>query len=206
MKAPTRGILGIAVVLVLFSALWLWFSTKTSGLFVEHGPMENFQALCIAFGFVLFLWQLSAQPPPQRVLFSGLALFYATFLVVEFDTRELGWGAAATALNGPVRNAWLAALWVLLCVWAFRHRRALFQIVRQWLGSPAGLLLMASGAFWLAGGIVDKLKLLGASSQNLLAEELLETNAALLMLLAAVTTVRQFRKRAFNACTTPRGL
>src|SRR5688572_10384040 len=119
----------MAVVLVLFSALWLWLSTKTSGLFVEHGPMENFQAICIALGFVLFLWRLPSQPPPQRVLLSGLALFYATFLVVEFDTRELGWGAATALLNGPIRNAWLALLWVLLCVWAFPHRRALFLIV-----------------------------------------------------------------------------
>jgi hypothetical protein len=186
MKPLIQRIIGMAVVLALFSAFWWWLSTKNPRIFVEHGPMENFQAICITLGLLIFLWQMYAVAAPGRIVFAGLALFYGTFVVVEFDTRELGWRAAAVLLNGPIRDAWLAALWILLGIWAFRYRRDLIPIGRAWLSSATGLFLGAAGLFWIAAGIVDKLKLLGSPSRNLLGEELLETNAALLMLLAAV--------------------
>jgi hypothetical protein len=192
MKTRARAILGTTAVLAIFSALWLWLSTTTAGanIFVEHGPMENFQAICIALGFLIYLRQIPSSPPAQRLLICALALFYLTFVVVEFDTRELGWRTAALVLNGAVRNAWLAALWILLCLWGLRRRRTLVPTGWRWFWSPSGWLLMASGVFWIVAGSVDKLKVFSPPARNLLVEELLETNAALLMLVAAVTTVR----------------
>jgi hypothetical protein len=192
MKPQTRATLGIAAVLAVFSALWLWLSTSAAGatIFIEHGPMENFQTICIVVGFLFYVRQIPAARPTNRVLFSALALFYLTFAVVEFDTRELGWPTAALVLNGRVRNAWLATLWLLMGLWALRHRRALVQTGWQWLWSPSGMLLSGAGVFWVIAGIVDKLKLFSPAARNLLAEELLESNAALLMLLAAVAAAR----------------
>jgi hypothetical protein len=192
MKTRTRAILATTVGLVVFSALWLWLSTTPAGanIFVEHGPMENFQAICIGLGFLLYLGQIRSSQPPHRLLVAALAVFYLTFVVVEFDTRELGWRTAAVVLNGPVRNIWLVALWAAICVWALRHRRIVLPTGWRWLGSPSGLLLMGSGVFWIVAGAVDKLKLFSPPARNLLVEELLETNAALLMVVAAIAIVR----------------
>lgn len=194
MKPRKREVLGIIASLLAFTGLWLWLSTDAPEIFVEHGAMENFQAICMTLGVLLFLWQMRTGELPQRITSGGLALFYATFLILEFDTRELGWRAAATVLNGAIRNGWLGALWLLLGIWVFRHRHAVVPVARQWLWSRAGLLLVLAGCFWVAGGAVDKLKLLGSTSRNLLGEELLETNAALLMLLAALAAVRSSKK------------
>jgi hypothetical protein len=204
MKTRTRAIPGAIIVLAVFSVLWFWLSTTSAGanIFVEHGPMENFQAICIALGFFIFLGQIRSTRPPQRLLVCALATFYLTFVVVEFDTRELGWRTAALILNGPVRNVWLVGLWILLCLWALRHRRPLLQTGWQWLWSPSGWLLMGAGVFWLVAGAVDKLKLFSPPSRNLLVEELLESNAALLMLVAAVATVRWSIQPAPSPMTT----
>ena len=190
MKPRARSVIVMTAVLALFSAAWLWLGTKRPGIFVEHGPMENFQAICITLGLLFLVWQMFQVESAPRIIAAGVALLYATFLIVEFDTRELGWRAAAAVLNGPVRNTWLAILWVALAIWALRYRVFLVATLRQWVWSAAGLFLVAAGLFWVAGGIVDKLKLLGSGPRNLLGEELLETNAALLMLLAAIAAAR----------------
>jgi hypothetical protein len=188
-----RKTLGTIALLLGTTALWLWIGARYASVYVEHGPMESFQAGCLALGCLLFALRLSPSPRPrvssthERILFAALALFYGTFMLLEFDTREFDWPLFNRIFHGVIRNVWLGALWFIIGFLIFRHFRGFFSALWRWLWTGPGRLFMAAGVFWVAGAFVDKLKPFDLRSQNLFMEELLENNAALLMILSAIT-------------------
>jgi hypothetical protein len=194
---PVRTVLCIAALLALFSAAWLWVGGNRPSIAVEHGPMENFQAACLAIGF-LFLVALFTRTPfrPLRVLYGSIGLLYATFLLLEFDTREFNWPIANMFLNGPVRNTWLGLLWFIVFALFVANARPVIACFLQWLVARSALLLFCAGLFWIGGAVIDKLAPFNLRSRNLLAEELLETNAAALMLASAIEEFYSSRPRA----------
>lgn len=179
--------IGLAVLLVIATLLWLWAAAVHPGIYVENGPMENFQVGCLGVGGVLFLWRAwLAKAGVERVVFAALALFYLTFLIREFDTRKFDVPMVTSVLSGTVRNVWLGALWVVAGYFIYRSRATVFGWGWRWLGTPAGRLFLAAGVFWVLGAAVDKLELFGSKPRDMLVEELLEVNAALLMAIVAV--------------------
>jgi hypothetical protein len=184
--------LGILALLVGSTALWLWIAAVRPRVHVEHGPMENFQAGCLALGGVLLghrAWR--SGKGAERAWLGALALLYVTFLFLELDTGEFDWPAVNTVLQGVVRNAWLGLLWSVAGLALFRHRRDVPEVARRWLGTSPGKLLLTAGLFWAAGSVVDKTEPFLLRSQNMLVEEIWESNAALLMALAAVIGSRR---------------
>jgi hypothetical protein len=61
--------------------------------------------------------------------------------------------------------------------------------VLKWLGSPAGRILLVAGLFWVVAAAVDKADAFGTKRRNMLAEELIEVNAALLMAFSAIISM-----------------
>jgi 4-amino-4-deoxy-L-arabinose transferase-like glycosyltransferase len=181
--------LGLAILLVGASLLWLWAAAVYPKIYVENGPMENFQVGCLGVGALLFAWQARGLQRAERVLFAALALFYITFLIREFDTRKFDWPIANAILSGTIRNVWLGALWLVTGYFIYRSRAKLVPLGLRWVGTPEGRLLLVAGVFWVFGAAVDKLELFGSKPRDMLAEELLEINAALLMMLSAIVSL-----------------
>ena len=183
--------IGPAALVVISTALWLWAaSTTRRWIFAENGPMENFQVGCLLLGAAVLAWQArDAKQPHERLFFAALALFFATFALREFDVRKGNWPIASTILAGTVRNIWLGGLWLVLGCFAYRHRAKVLTFAWKWLGSRAGRILLVAGLFWVVAAGVDKVDAFGTKRRNLLAEELIEVNAALLMALSAIISL-----------------
>ena len=151
-------------------------------------------------GCALFAWRTYvARQPDERVLLGGLALFYLTFFIREFDTRQFGQAWLDAIMSGMGRNLWLGAAWLVVACFALRYRGSLLGVTGRWLRSPAGRLLVLAGLFWVVAAAVDKLDPFGSKPRDMLAEELLEVNAALIMALAAVVDVKCARSASSQA-------
>jgi hypothetical protein len=130
-------------------------------------------------------------------------LFFATFALREFDVRKGEWPPlAVSVLSGTVRNLWLGGLWLLIGYFAYRQRANLLTFGWKWLKSPPGRILLVAGLFWVVAATVDKANAFGTRRRNLLAEELIEVDAALLMALSAVISLmRPHNTLAENAAS-----
>lgn len=162
--------------------------------------MENFQVACVLLGLAFLAWRAyRAEAAAQRVLCVGLALLYATLIVLEVDLRHLDAPLLRKVWNGPIRNAGLVVAW-LGGAWLFwRHAGVTWRYFRVWIWTGAGISQACAGLLWVCSGIIDKLHLFG--TRRLFAEELLEVNAGLLMLLSAYLT---FRSTGRNGLERPR--
>ena len=117
MKKTTCGVL-IVLAIGINTAIWLRLKNHP-GISAENGPMENFQAACLATSFLLWLIaSFASKNRAEKILLVGLALFSLSFLVLEVDTRKLGIPILPKIFHGPVRNTWLGALW-LVVEWFF---------------------------------------------------------------------------------------
>jgi hypothetical protein len=177
-----------ASLLVLFlaaqSAVW-WFVWQHNPMISEENSiMENFQVVCLLLGITLLAWTVVLRGTvTRREVLLGLALLYATFLILEVDTR--GWNAPwlSKVFNGRIRDLWLGSLWLALAITCWRNATLVWKSGLSWLCSPSGALTVLAGLFWVASSVVDKLGLFPLTHH--FPEELLETNATLLMILAA---------------------
>jgi len=181
-----------AALVIISTALWLWAaSVNRRWIFVENGPMENFQVGCLLLGTALLAWQTRAvKQAHERVFFAALALFFATFALREFDVRKGDWPPLiVSVLDGTIRNLWLGALWLIIGCFAYRNRANVLIFGWKWLRSPPGRILLAAGLFWVVAATVDKANVFGTRRRNLLTEELLEVDAALLMAFSAIISL-----------------
>jgi hypothetical protein len=180
----------LAVLNVVFAALY----RADVSIAREHGPMENVQALWLLAGTIVFaVFAFRANEPGRRCFFSGIALFYLTFFLLEFDVRPFKKPLLTLLLNGTGRNVWVGTTWVLMAFWTWRHRHATWRAANMWMRSYSAALLVFAGLFWIAGAVAEKLPLF-SRPETFFAEELMEVNASFLMALAAFTARRPFRK------------
>jgi hypothetical protein len=149
--------------------------------------MENLQAACVFAGMLLLAKRIwTARDSAQRVLFCGLTLLYLTLLIRELDLREFDLPLLNTFLRGRGRNIWLGLCWLGALVLFLRQARPVWKVFVGWLSQPGGALLLLAGGGWILGGLVDQLKPFASKAQNLLIEELIESNAAITMLACAI--------------------
>jgi hypothetical protein len=180
---------------VCFSLFWLFLWSRYPRLYRENGPMENFQAGCLFVGMVFLLkgsW--SATNPPRRILLLGIMLLYLTMLVREIDLRGSSLSWLHYWLHGGVRNIWLGSCWAVALILFLRNARPVWNEFRGWLREPAAGWLLLAGVGWILAAGIDKLKPFASSGGNLMAEELLEVNAAVAML-ASATMPTFFKSR-----------
>src|SRR5215207_6455256 len=113
MKKTSTGVL-IALAIGINTAIWLRFKNHP-GISAENGPMENFQAVCLGLGCFLWLFaSVASNTRAEKIFLISLALFNFSFLVLEVDTRKLGIPLLPKIFHGPIRNAWLGGLWLLV--------------------------------------------------------------------------------------------
>ena len=155
----------------------------------ENGPMENFQAICLLLGILLLSWTACRTGPGgRRTLAGGLALFYATFLVLEVDVRDWEVRWLTFIFSGWLRNSWLGGAWLVAGFLAWRNLAATWAAFRSWFATFAAALLLVSGCCWVIASLVDK-SFLGQKS--LFKEELFEVAAAWLMFQSAAIGLRE---------------
>ena len=158
----------------------------------EHGPMENLQAGLLLAGFVrLCVHVRQAKESGTRILCALMAWGYLAFLVREFDVRAFNVGWLTLLLSGRVRAAWVAFALLLLAIWALRNLRSVITAAHAWRRTLAAVLMVASGALWLTAAVME--------SKAMFLEELVETNAAWLMMLAALYALPDSREKSWRS-------
>jgi hypothetical protein len=195
----------VFIAVMVSSLFWVGLAKKYPGVSREHGPMENVQAVCLLIGVVMFAARARVvRDSGLRLTLLGVSLFYLTMLLLEFDVRPFKVPILTLLLNGPVRNAAMGLLWLLLFVALFKRRAKVLPAVRCWITSSSGLLFMGSGVFWVAGRAAEELHLF-TSQQNIFAEELMENSAAIIMLFAAIEALR-LRLPSLNSIDQPKAM
>ena len=177
---------------VAVSFLFSWRIKTDTSIAEEHGLMENWQAICLFVGVLAFWLEARKRTAAARYALILAGLGYFTMMLLEFDVRPFKIPWLTRVFSGPVRNAWLGAAWLYFLLKAAKQWRALLNQGWAWLRSAAGILLCLAGLFWIAGAAIEHVYSL-SRDRNFFLEELMETNAALLMLWGAVeiTTTRQ---------------
>ncbi len=164
------------------------------GVAREHGPLESLQALGLLLAALAFLGAGAPRRPRSLgALGWSLALFCLTFFLLEFDTRPFGVEPLTRLTNGPVRDAWLAGLWLAMAGVVLTRRRAVWATFRGWLATPSGGAMVAAGAFWFLSQALETGPLQDVLGPHFL-EEMVEVNAVLLMLAAGVLARRCARR------------
>lgn len=177
----------VFVLLVLNLLVWLAAGWNDPLISAENGWLESFQAIALAAGAVIFAAAVCrAENIYSRFLYAGLTLFYVNFLLREINVRNLPLAPwAIYFLGGAGRNWALAILWAILFILFLSRRKEMTRMIFSWLRSAPGVFLLSAGAFYLSGLPFDK-KVFGLSvERHEFFEEILEAQAALLMLVAA---------------------
>ncbi len=163
----------------------------------ENSRMENVQAAEILLSTIFFLVVVrSRRERLERVFFSSLALFCVTFFFREVDIENLGFNPVITWLgSGFGRNLWLGVAWFLFLLIFLFHARKLCKIFLPWLNSTAGRTMLLAGLFFILALPLDKKVFPISKLCALFYEELLESNASILMLLSAYFSLPTRKKR-----------
>jgi hypothetical protein len=165
---------------------------------LEHGPLENFQAIMLTVSALLLGGVAPGLKGAQRVFAFGLALFCFVFLLLEFDTRQFGNSLLRTATNGAVRNVWVGVLVALYAATFWPKRDQMLTQIGRWLRDRAGLLMLIAGGFWVTGALFEHGSFFSDRDVTLMLEEVVEVNAALFMAWSALETTKLL-KRADDA-------
>ena len=180
--------LSLVVAVVANSATWIFLNQRTTELHAENGPMENFQALFLAMTALVFIAAAyRADVSARKIFLSSLVLFAGSILVLEVDFRQMNAPLLNKIMNGRIRDTLLGTLWLVLLLFALPHFAKVWSDFVGWLRTRAGALMVLAGGFWTTSALIDK-SLVGEKS--LFHEELMEVNATMLMLWAAVSSFR----------------
>lgn len=178
-----RAVLLVTLALAAQSLVWFFWWRQDATIARENGPMENFQAVAILIGLALLArGALQAPLPAQRLCLTGLAMFYLNLILLEVDTRRLGVPWLAWLCNGVPRATLLGSLWIVAGIWFAQHWRDTLRTFWRAMFAPPGAWLAASCFFWVAGRLAEELRM--DKTTKLFIEEIPETNAALLMIVA----------------------
>jgi hypothetical protein len=111
----------------------------------------------------------------------------------EFDTRRWNNAVLNFFFRGASRNLILIAAVLLALVMFARMPGRVWTLFVRWLETRSGVLMCLAGVFWVLGGATDKSKPFNSDSANLLVEEAMEVNAALLMIFSTLVLLRTWR-------------
>ena len=191
-----------AALLLVNSTVWSLAWLQGVEVAQENGAMENLQAGCLGLGSVILLvWAARAREKPAKLLLLGLGLLYLTFFMRELELERGGaFDVLAFLAGSEVRNVWLTAAWLGAAVLFLFRARATSAAFLTWVRQRPGLLLIAGGLLFAAADLFDKSLIPVDPGLGRFLEELLESNAALLMLESAVRC-RSLRSRMPNAAT-----
>jgi hypothetical protein len=169
-----------------------------TGIAREHGPMENIQAGLLLGALLALGWQAWRERSTElRIMRAVMAWGYFVFLVLEFDVRPFQVKWLDVLLNGAPRNVLLLLGSVALLGWARGNIPGVVAAFVSWLSSFSAMLLVAAAIFWVTGAIIEHWAPMPKSTATFF-EELMETNAAWLMMLAVVMRPRRGTAHRFQ--------
>lgn len=182
MSASTRFILaavifGLAVNLTIIFAVVYRGNTE---LINEGAFIEDIGAFCFLSGAFTLLASAFYRPPPVRFLAIFLGTAYLMFFLREVDVGDLNIPAPIKQLtSNNLKDSLFAIVFVAFFAFYFiklkKHTRTL---VRSWKSPAAILLVIGCGFFVIASGF--------ELSERVFMEELLETNAAYILLIGSL--------------------
>lgn len=184
------------VLLLLPQLIWTGLFLGGTQIAHENGPMENLQVAFLAAGAALLAWSafIATAVEPQLLL-AGLTMFYVNFAIREV---EIGTGQAPEwivyLLNDRPRDVWITAVWAVLFVLFLRRGRGVLQYFLIWIKSTPGRLLVAAGVAYGLSSLFDNALVVLPAEQSSFVEELADSVATTLMLLAAVFVFRDRRQ------------
>lgn len=193
----TKAVIALALIILLHSFSWIALKGSVAHIEQENGIMENYQAICLVLAMVvLFIGIHRSRIRAEKIFYAGLVLFTGTLLVLEVDFRQMNAPLLNTIMNGKIRNIWLGTFWLVGIVLFARNIKPVVNSFLAWLRTPAALLMIAGGVFWVLSALIDK-SLLG--KKDLFNEELMEVNATLLMTASAALSLYIQKQRSVAA-------
>ncbi|MGR8949679.1 MAG: hypothetical protein ACU84Q_16680 [Gammaproteobacteria bacterium] len=198
LKAPSltgNSMLLWVCVVVIYTLIWGVFALNGIRISHEHGPMENTQAGFLCAGFLLLGGlAIRLKTRGHRILFATLALFYASFFLREVEVEDLNIPRVLILLgSGPGKKYLLVTCWLVAAGFFLCYPKETWSAFKKWLKTFAGLTIILGGVFYLLGMPFDKKAFDIQYDLNVLLEEMLESVAALWMLIAAIMSMVQFR-------------
>lgn len=190
MRSATRFAVTIIAFAAFAAAVFICHHNPQAHL--EHGPLENFQAVALVIAAIILAVGSLRCSAGARVFVLGVSLFCFVFLMLEFDTRAFNAPLLRRLTNGTPRNIWLGTLTALYAYAFWRKRFEMPALFQRWLRDRAGLLMLLSGGFWIAGAVFEHGNFFTDTNVTLILEEVLEVDAALFMTWSAFATVKLF--------------
>ncbi|HUS35696.1 MAG TPA: hypothetical protein VM680_10125 [Verrucomicrobiae bacterium] len=190
MRATTRLLVATIAFAAFAAAAFICHHNPKAHL--EHGPLENVQAIALALGAIFLAAGSTTCSGAARVFVLGVSLFCFIFLMLEFDTRAFNVPLLRKMTNGTPRNLWLGTLATLYAYAFWGKRTEMPTLFQRWLQDRAGLLMLLSGGFWIAGAVFEHGNFFTDTNVTLILEEVLEVDAALFMAWSAFATVKLF--------------
>ena len=172
--------------------VWRAFWHDSPSVAHESHIIENIQAGYLFVAFILYIFiSYKSNAKGYKILFLGLGLFCLTFFMreVEFDDFEVQLGLFEL-FNPPIRNYWVGAAWLISFLVFVCNAKVSWNAFLHWVKSLHGVLVCSAGLFYLAGDLFDKNVFDLPYEPNIFFEEILESNASTLMILAAALSVR----------------
>lgn len=158
-------------------------------LHAENGLLENAQAFLLMLAILTYAVLSMRETVPLSLLHQSLALLSFSFLLRELDLELLPLPLVVRLLgSGLGRTILLLALWMAMAwkwIGCIKDKRG---FTRRWFYNRSFLLLMIAAQLLMLSELIEKNIFLLPDPQ--LFEEMAESNAYLLLLLAAFSNAR----------------
>ncbi len=178
------------------AAIWVYGSVGNPEIAAESHLVENAQAVLLALGAILFFIKgVNSGETHFRILFWSLVLIYLTLFLLELEVGSLQRTYAIFALaTPPIRTYVLIAAWLGMALVLLVNARDVFGALRDWIIGLPGVLFILAGLFYGAARAAEQDLWSIALVSPVLLEEIMELNATVLMLFAALTKGRGRQK------------
>jgi hypothetical protein len=181
-----------ALLIVGDAAIWAYGSVGNPEIAAESHFVENAQAALLALGAILFFIKgVNSGETHFRILFWSLVVIYLTLFLLELEVGGLQRVYPIFALaTPPIRNYMLIAAWLGMALVLLLNAKDVFGALRDWIIGLPGVLFILAGLFYGAARAAEQDLWSIALVSPVLLEEIMELNATVLMLFAALTKGR----------------
>ena len=189
----------VFALLLILSAniLFVYFSflKGNNTICEENYFLENLQAILVATSGLVFLAYLVHMKKPYSFILWSLALLCFSFLLHELDVEKHDLPKFLVLLgSGAGRNIMISALWAFVAVQLLRDFSRMKKVIRNYLLSYSGILLIICGGLLITGSLFDHKVIVIDVFFRRCYEELLELNGYLMLFGAALTSRSSLRK------------
>jgi len=123
----------------------------------ENGVLENIQVILLALTILVFAIQLYKRKDSHPVFSLAGAFLCIVFILRELDVEELDVPQIFILLgSGTGRNILMAALGILLAVYALKNQHSIRQFLPAFFFETSSLTILMGMLFLVFGGLFDK--------------------------------------------------